>query len=127
MGIRLEFNKEKGLIIQEFYESVSLEEFLWQVEKIREHPERDLYNKVLADLRKCTLNITRDDILRLTENVEKTTQACHYAPTKIAVLADDPKNTGMAALLGSYIDQISKCKVFSTEEAANTWLKSYGI
>ena len=128
MGIILQFIKDT--VIEKYYGSINLDELLRHLEEVGTNPNRGAYDKVIADMRSCTLSVTRDDLLHLAKELGRKTARFQYAPHKIAILTTEPKNAALIALLQtllqrfikSNIKNLTECKLFSTEAAASAWL-----
>ena len=113
-----EYDKNNRLIRTIYSGNIKLEDVLAGMKETIDSNENSQFEKVLADFRDCTLSLSREDIIHA---AEKLGEAEKYPPT-LAILVKDPKNTAFAMLFEMLATKTHICKVFSTEEAAYTWL-----
>ncbi|HEY9168485.1 MAG TPA: STAS/SEC14 domain-containing protein [Lutibacter sp.] len=118
------YNHRTAILESKFEGNITIEELIESSLAIKENKSYPRFLKILIDFKKAFANFHSNDLTLLAEEYLKVIEK--YDFIIMAIILDTPKETAFAMLFQSLIkDNTSKYQVFSTREAAISWLNNY--
>jgi hypothetical protein len=120
--ITTEYKKEEGILEVIYDGKITIDDLLDYGKKIRTNETFPRNLKILTDATRANYTLSKEDISHLIERLERDIQ--NYNTVKSAFIHKSPRETALSMIL-EHEERISKYshKIFSTREAAISWLK----
>ncbi len=118
------FNHQTAILESKFEGKLTVKELIESSQTIKENESYPRFLKILIDSKKAIVNFPSNDLSFLAEEHHKVVEKYDYIVT--AIILDTPKETAFAMLFQNLIkNNKSKFQLFSTREAAISWLNNY--
>ena len=118
------FNHQTAILESKIEGELTVKELIKCSLTIKENSSYPRFLKILIDSKKAVANFPSNDISLLAEEHHKAVEK--YDSIITAIILDTPKETAFAMLFQNLIkNKKSKFQLFSTREAAISWLKNY--
>jgi hypothetical protein len=118
MAAKIKITPKDNMVIVQISGRTTLQDFYDIIKEISDG-KRHLYNRRLYDLRKCQLDISREELITLAEK----TKPLDQGPAKVALLAGSELSYGLSRMFEVLRDQNhTEIYVFRDEGKAMEWL-----
>ncbi len=118
------FNPQTAILESKIEGKITVKELMECSISLKKNETYPRFLKILIDSKKGIANFPSNDLSLLAEEYHKVVEK--YDSVITAIILDTPKETAFAMLFQSFIkDNTSKFQLFSTREAAISWLNNY--
>ncbi len=122
--VSAKFNHRTAILESKFEGELTVKELIACSITIKENASYPRFLKELIDSKDAIVNFSSNELSLLAEEHHKVVEKYDYIVT--AILLDTPKETAFAMLFQNLIkNNKSKFQLFSTREAALSWLNNY--
>ena len=122
--VSAKFNHRTAILESKFEGELTVKELIACSITIKENASYPRFLKELIDSKDAIVNFSSNELSLLAEEHHKVVEKYDYIVT--AILLDTPKETAFAMLFQNLIkNNKSKFQLFSTREAAISWLNNY--
>lgn len=118
------FNHQTAILESKLEGKLTINELIESSHTIKENASYPRFLKILIDSKKAIANFSSNDLSLLADEHHKVVEKYDYIVT--AIILETPKETAFAMLFQNLIKNgRSKFQLFSTREAAISWLNNY--
>lgn len=122
--VSAKFNHRTAILESKFVGKLTVEELMACSITIKESASYPRFLKKLIDFKKAIVNFSSNELSILADEHHKIVEKYDYIVT--AIILDTPKETAFAMLFQNLAkNNKSKFQLFSTREAAISWLNNY--
>ena len=122
--VSAKFNHRTAILESKFEGELTVNELIECSITIKENESYPRFLKKLVDFKKAVANFSSNELSLLADEHDKIVEKYDYIVT--AIILDTPKETAYAMIYQNLIkNNKSKFQLFSTREAAVSWLNNY--